>query len=60
MKGLRLLAIFAMEDKIRKEVSKAVKLAQKGNISVRLVSGDNLQTAIQYAIQAKIITPEEA
>ncbi len=57
--NLTLISIFAMEDKIRPEVSKAVKIAKGGNITVRLVSGDHPDTAIEFAIQARIIKPEE-
>lgn len=48
-----------MEDKLRAEVPRAVKLTKPGLIDVRLVSGDHLNTAIDFAVQAKIIRPNE-
>lgn len=45
---------------MRPEVAKAVKIARGGSINVRLVSGDHLKTAIDFAVQAKIIKREEA
>jgi len=58
-RGLNLLAVFAMEDKIRPEVKEAIKLAKAGAITVRLVSGDHLATAIDFAVKAKIIKPAD-
>lgn len=58
-RGLNFVGVFAMQDKIRPEVKEAIKLAKAGNITVRLVSGDHLATAIDFAVQAKIIKPEE-
>lgn len=57
--GLTLVSIFAMKDTLRPEVKKAIKLAKAGNIQVRLISGDHIETAINFALQAKIITPDE-
>jgi magnesium-transporting ATPase (P-type) len=41
-------------------VHRSVTFARRGHINIRLVSGDNLQTAIAAAIQAGIITEEES
>ena len=57
--NLRLIAIFALEDHIRPEVKQAVKLSKAGKMDVRLVSGDNLRTTLEFAIKANIITREE-
>lgn len=57
---LKLISIFAMEDNLRSEVSKAVKIARGGSINVRLVSGDHINTAIEFAVQAKIIKREDS
>lgn len=53
--GLTLLAVFAMSDQLRPKARHAVHLATRGNINVRLVSGDNLETAKFFAKQAGII-----
>jgi cation transport ATPase len=45
-----------MEDEIRPDVVQAIRLAKKGSIDVCLVSGDQLETAVQFAIKANIIT----
>ena len=59
-RGLRLITIFALSDQLRPEVLTAVKYAKAGKIDVRLISGDHLTTAIEFAIQARIITREES
>jgi P-type E1-E2 ATPase len=58
-RGLTLIGVFAMEDKIRPEVKEAIKLAKLGSITVRLISGDHLATAIDFALRANIIKPNE-
>lgn len=60
MSRLNLLAIFGMQDQIRPEAESAVSLAKDGKIVVRLVSGDHIDTAVKFAIEAGIITPQEA
>ena len=57
--GLTLTAIFAMQDELRNDVIEAVKLANSGSIQVRLISGDNLKTAISFAIEAGIVKEDE-
>jgi Ca2+-transporting ATPase len=57
---LTLVGVFALEDKLRDMVHRSVTFARRGHINIRLVSGDNLQTAIAAAIQAGIITEEES
>ena len=50
-----------MKDPLRPNVSKCVKYARdQGHLSVRLVSGDHVETAKQVAIKAGILRPEEA
>jgi magnesium-transporting ATPase (P-type) len=58
--NLTFLGVFALHDDLRDRVLRSVQYAQKGNIVVRMVSGDNLETATQVAIRAGIITEEEA
>lgn len=54
------IGVFALDDPLRDKVRRSIQFAQVGRINVRLVSGDNLDTAISYAIQAGIITEEES
>ena len=57
--GLTLISVFGMKDVIRPEVKKAIKLAKAGNIQVRLITGDHFETAVQFALQTKIISPDD-
>mmetsp|Transcript_34255 Transcript_34255/g.25322 ORF Transcript_34255/g.25322 Transcript_34255/m.25322 type:complete len:87 (+) Transcript_34255:637-897(+) len=59
-KDMTFLAIFALQDDLRDKVLRSVQYAAKGNINVRMVSGDNLQTATAVAIKAGILTEEES
>ncbi len=54
------VGVFALVDELRDKVLRSVQYAQKGNITVRMVSGDNLETATAVAIQAGILTEEES
>ena len=60
LSDMTLLGVVALEDHLRDKVYKAVQYASKGNINVRLVSGDNLETAKATAIRAGIISEAEA
>jgi P-type E1-E2 ATPase len=44
------IGLFALTDPLRDKVKRSVQFAHVGRINVRLISGDNLDTAIQYAI----------
>lgn len=44
-KELTLIGVFALQDELRERVVNSVKYAEKGKITVRMVSGDNLETA---------------
>lgn len=46
---LTLITVLAMKDELRSSSKHAVHLSEKGNIKVRLVSGDNLETAKFFA-----------
>lgn len=56
---LTLITVVAMKDELRPSSKHAVHLSQKGNIKVRLISGDNLETAKYFARQAKIINKQD-
>ena len=48
-----------MKDPLRDNVKNVVKYAAKGRINVRMVSGDNLETASVMALDAGILKQEE-
>jgi P-type E1-E2 ATPase len=52
---LTFLAVFALKDDLRSSVMPSVKFANRANIVVRMVSGDNMETAKAVAIKAGII-----
>lgn len=57
--NLTFLAAIGLKDPIRPRVSAAIDYAQKGGISIRLVSGDHLETAKKVALRAGILTPKD-
>lgn len=57
--GFTLLAILGIEDTVRSEVPKAVADVQGAGVTVRMVTGDNVDTAKAIAEQCNIITKEE-
>ena len=56
--GLTLVAIVAIEDPLRAEVPPAIQQAYRAGIDVRMVTGDNLDTAIAIASQCGILRAE--
>jgi len=52
--------VVALQDDLRDKVLRSVQYAQKGSITVRMVSGDNLETARAVAIKAGILSEEES
>lgn len=58
--NLTFVAAFALQDDLRQRVLRSVRFAQRGYMNVRMVSGDNLETATAVAIKAGIITEEES
>jgi P-type Ca2+ transporter type 2B len=58
--GLTVIGIFGMQDPLRPEVKAAVKKCHSAGITIRMVTGDNLDTAKAIAIDAGILTEEEA
>ncbi|XP_068331492.1 calcium-transporting ATPase 8, plasma membrane-type-like [Pyrus communis] len=55
---LVLLAIVGIEDPCRPGVGDAVRLCQKAGVKVRMVTGDNVQTAKAIAMQCGILAPD--
>jgi Ca2+ transporting ATPase len=53
--GLTQIAVIAIEDPLRHEVPPAIATCYRAGIDVRMVTGDNLQTAIAIARRANIL-----
>ena len=54
--GLTMVAIFGLIDPLRPGIRDAVEQCRKSGINVRMVTGDNLDTAIAISKEAGIIT----
>jgi magnesium-transporting ATPase (P-type) len=59
-KDLTFLGVFALQDDLRDKVTRSVQFAKRGMINIRMVSGDNIDTATAVAIKAGILTEEES
>uniref|UniRef100_A0A8C4N8K0 Calcium-transporting ATPase n=1 Tax=Eptatretus burgeri TaxID=7764 RepID=A0A8C4N8K0_EPTBU len=57
--NLTFLAVVGIEDPIRPEVPEAIRRCQRAGITVRMVTGDNINTARAIAIKCGIIRPED-
>ena len=55
--NLVLDAIFGIKDPLRPDVSDAVRVCQEAGIFVRMVTGDNIETAKAIATECGILTP---
>jgi len=53
---LTILAVLAMQDPLRPDVPAAVALCQHAGVCVRMVTGDNVRTAMAIARQCGILT----
>jgi len=50
-----------LRDNLRPNVKACVKYArEQGNLSIRLISGDHIETARAIAVKSGILRPEEA
>uniref|UniRef100_UPI00398EB1DD plasma membrane calcium-transporting ATPase 2 isoform X10 n=1 Tax=Pristiophorus japonicus TaxID=55135 RepID=UPI00398EB1DD len=56
---LTCIAVVGIEDPVRPEVPDAIKKCQQAGITVRMVTGDNINTARAIAIKCGIISPGE-
>ncbi|XP_078270138.1 plasma membrane calcium-transporting ATPase 2 isoform X5 [Rhinoraja longicauda] len=56
---LTCIAVVGIEDPVRPEVPDAIKKCQQAGITVRMVTGDNINTARAIAIKCGIINPGE-
>ncbi|XP_022080452.1 plasma membrane calcium-transporting ATPase 2-like isoform X2 [Acanthaster planci] len=57
--NLNCVAIVGIEDPVRPEVPPAITQCQKAGITVRMVTGDNVNTARSIATKCGILTPGE-
>ncbi|CEM28830.1 unnamed protein product [Vitrella brassicaformis CCMP3155] len=55
---MTILGITGIRDPVRDEVPEAVRRCQRAGIKVRMVTGDNIETAKQIAIKCNIYRPE--
>lgn len=53
--GLTLVGIFGLQDPLRKGIPEAVEQCHKSGVNVRMVTGDNIDTAIAISKEAKIL-----
>ncbi len=58
-KNLTLIGIYALQDPLRDEVIRSVRICHKAGINVRMVTGDNLDTAKAIAIEAGILKKDQ-
>lgn len=56
---LTCIAIVGIEDPVRPEVPDAIRKCQRAGITVRMVTGDNVNTARSIATKCGIVTPGE-
>ncbi|XP_053213285.1 plasma membrane calcium-transporting ATPase 2-like [Panonychus citri] len=59
LSGLTMICMTGLEDPIRDEVPSAIRNCKKAGIVVRMVTGDNPNTARSIATKCGIITPNE-
>ena len=58
-KGLTLMAVFGIRDTIRPGIKEAVVKCNQASVNVRMVTGDNRDTAIAIAKETGILPPDE-
>jgi P-type E1-E2 ATPase len=58
--SLTIIGIFGVQDPLRNEIVESVKKCHTAGINVRMVTGDNLDTAKAIAIEAGIVSREHA
>lgn len=57
--NLTCLCVVGIEDPVRPEVPDAIRRCQKAGITVRMVTGDNVNTARSIAMKCGIVKPNE-
>lgn len=58
-KDLTFVAAFGLQDNLRVGVQASINKLRKAKVDVRMISGDNLETAKHCAVEAGIITKQE-
>jgi len=58
--GLTFVGVFGLRDPLRPKVASCIKYAEDGDVRVRLVSGDHVETAKAVALKAGILRREDA
>jgi len=58
-KNLTMAGIFGLKDPLRPGIKEAVEKCHKAGINVRMVTGDNIDTAKAISLEAGIITDED-
>ncbi|XP_065568894.1 plasma membrane calcium-transporting ATPase 2-like [Artemia franciscana] len=53
------LCIVGIEDPVRPEVPEAIRMCQRAGITVRMVTGDNINTARSIAMKCGIVTKDQ-
>lgn len=56
--GLTLLGIAGIQDPLREEVKDSIDACQRAGITVRMVTGDNVNTARSIATACGILRPD--
>lgn len=59
-RNLTVVGVFALQDPLREEIVASVKKCKAAGINIRMVTGDNLDTAKAIAVEAGIIMAEDA
>lgn len=54
-----MVGIFGLKDPLRPDIKKNVELCQSAGINVRMVTGDNIDTAKAISLEAGILVPED-
>jgi len=54
------VGIYALQDPLRDEIIDSVIMCRNAGINIRMVTGDNLDTAKAIAIEAGIVSAAEA
>lgn len=57
---MTVIGIYALIDPLRDEIVESVKKCHRAGINIRMVTGDNIDTARAIAINAGLLTEEEA
>ena len=54
-KDMTMVALYGLQDPLKKGVKEAIRVCNEAGITVRMVTGDNLDTATAIAIEANIL-----